>query len=381
MISQIDDEDIPKDMRVLKDTVNILQGSESSKENPDKDLLNLEINSFYGLPNLTIFVEYFLMIMIRNHRSSAETFYEDLFEEIPILEDAMDLNKNSQRDRISPTQLKNLYEQMCFLDGTKAEELFNTANLALVKAKGFGLVYSDMQRNHYLIRLSMKNVLDSDYSISMTGSNIQGTNLGYFLENFCEKTSFEEDKVNLEYFIQQYRMFCKINRIEPVLIDLIVLKNEFGIDNKSEALEYIERVEDVRPNVINYSSNWLIRLWRKIKYFLRTNRNYKFDKDKIWRMNMYKSGKLTEEFLSRVEYNRIQELVILAPNWYIYDFLVVLSEIVIYVTSTVPFLAIFLFQEIEHSFYSLRSSDHNIIGFNVYTNDVWLIPKKIYKNL
>lgn len=160
--------------------------------------------------------------------------------------------------------------------------------------------------------------------------NISGSNLGYFLENYCEKTNFEEDKINLEYLIQQYDMFCKINRLEPVLIDLIVLKNEFGIDHKSECQEYIERVQDIKPNVIIYSNNWFLRSWKKIRYYCQKKRCYKLDKDKIWRMNMYKSGKLTEEFLSRNEYNRIQDIVILTKSWMVYDFLIVLTEVSVY---------------------------------------------------
>lgn len=134
MISQIDDEDGPKDIIALKDTIHIIRGmgrSEANKENAD-DLLNLEINSFLLLPNVTTFVDYFMMTCIRNIKSSANEFYDNVFEEIPQLEDDQDIEaQNTQRDRISSLQLKNMYEQMCFLDRNKEEELFSSDNLAI----------------------------------------------------------------------------------------------------------------------------------------------------------------------------------------------------------------------------------------------------------
>ena len=104
---------------------------------------------------------------------------------------------------------------------------------------------------------------------------------------------------------------------------------------------------------------------------------YKLKLDRVKNMNLFLAGKLNETDVGTRELCKIIDIAILERRWYLQDAGQVILELSINIALTFPFLAIFIFQEIEHSAYSLRSEEINIYGFNIYNNDIWLVPKKV----
>jgi hypothetical protein len=364
-----------------KDTIQISADEEEGEKIQANSLKNFNIKfskSYFDLPSTTAFVDYLIMELWTSGDTSLKRFYHITFEEADYNK-IIDLEmQNMQQDRVPLKNLKSLYQQMCFLMNYKESELSSTKSLKLLSTKGMVLTNSDSHRP-YLLRFTMNTT--TDLSLSFLKNDKKLNSLQNFLELFCEQTSFDEDRVAYDAFAERYNLFCKLNHMEPVMIDTLLLKNEFGIESRTYLKEMVERDKDqiyIRPTPSSSS------LMQSIKYLflvcMRKKTYYNLKFDRLKNVNLFLAGKLNESDIGKEEYKTIAKLAILEDYWWLNDFFAVFTELAIDMILSLPFMSIFIFQEIEHSSYSLRDESINIYGFNFNTNDIWLVPQKIMKN-
>ena len=332
------------------------------------------------LPSTTAFVDYLVVELWTSTSSSLRRFYSMAFEEED-LSKIVDMEmQNVQNDKVPLRQLKSLYQQMCFLMGYKESELSTPESLSMLNEKGMEPTSSDSHRQ-FLIRLTMNT--STDLSLSYYKSEKKQTSLQIFLEKFCEHTDFDEDKLPFDIFIDRYTLFCKLNHMEIVLVDHIVLKNKFGIESRTFFTEMVGRDYDQiymnQPKDSNGVS-FFLKPFLKFRFCFR-KKYYNLKVERVRNVNLFLAGRLNESDVGHEEYKKIARLAILEDGWWWRDLLSVLIELVIDLILSVPFIALFIYQEIEHSLYSLRDESINIYGFNLSTADVWLLPEKIFKNL
>ena len=355
------------------------EGREKNQDNSIKDT-NIKLSkTFFDLPSSTAFVDYMIMELWTSSSRSLRRFYSMSFEEEDYNK-IVDLEmQNIQNEKVPLKHLKSLYQQMCFLIGHKEAELSSPFSLSLLSDKGMVLTNTESHKQ-YLIRLNMNT--STDLSLSHIKNEMKKTSLELFLELFCEQTNFDEDRIPFDIFVERYALFCKLNHMEQVLIDHLILKSEFGIETRTFLKEMVERdYEQIhekqtvsgKKNLTSRISFSLFNLFKKKTY-------YNLKVERLKNINLFLAGKLNEADVGKKEFKKIVELSVMEDFWYLNDFLAVFVELAINIILSVPFLSIFIFQEIEHSSYSLRDESINIYGFNLTTNDIWLLPKKITKN-
>lgn len=340
--------------------------------------VNIQLSkSYFDLPSTTAFVDYLIVDLWSTKSFSLKRFYKIAFEEADhekIIDYEM---QNLQRDRVPLKQLKSLYQQLCFLMGYKEDELSSPESISLMNKKGMVLTNTDSHRQ-YLIRLTINTA--SDFSLSYLKNEKKQSSLQIFLEKFCQQTNFDEDKIPFDVFGDHYSRFCKLNRFDEVLIDHILLKNEFGIESRMSTKEMVEREKDFDQWYLKEDQTkggWYAKCKRAVTNLFSKRVFYNLKVDRIKNVNLFLAGKLTESDIGKDEYNRVITLAILEDWWYFNDMAAVLLELVINSLLSVPFISIFIFQEIEHSSYSLRDESINIYGFNFDSNDIWLLPMKV----
>lgn len=333
--------------------------------------------SYFDLPSTMAFVDYLIVELLTSRMASLKRFYKIAFEEANY-EKIIDYEmQNLQSDRVPLKQLKSLYQQMCFLLSYKEEDLSGSNSISLLNKRGMVLTNTDSHRQ-YLIRLTINT--KSDMSLSFLKNDKKQNSLQIFLEKFCQQTNFDEDKIPFDVFTEQYSRFCKLNHMEPVLIDHILLKNEFGIESRTYIKEMVERERDF--DVHNQKDEqakkgWLAKCKVKFMNMFKGSGFYNLKVSRIKNINLFLAGKLNESDVGSDEYMKIIRLAILEDYWWTNDIQAVLLELLIDLILSIPFFSIFIFQEIEHSGYSLRDESINIYGFNWHSNDIWLLPEKV----
>ena len=334
--------------------------------------------SHFDLPSTTAFVDYLIMELWTTGKTSLRRFYDIAFEEADYNK-IIDLEmQNMQQDKVALKSLKSLYQQLCFLMNYKESELSSSASLSLLADKGMVLTNTDSHRP-YLIRFTMNTI--TDLSLSFLKNDKKQTSLQIFLELYCEQTNFDEDRVVYDAFDERYQLFCKLNRMEPVMIDNVLLKSEFGIESRTYLKEMVERDKD-QINIRQTSAS--TSLFQTLKYhfssWCRKKTYYNLKVERLKNVNLLLAGRLNESDIGKEEFKKIAALAILEDYWWLNDFLAVSTELIIDILLSLPFMSIFIFQEIEHSSYSLRDEAINIYGFNIYSNDIWFLPSKILRN-
>ena len=168
--------------------------------------------------------------------------------------------------------------------------------------------------------------------------------------------------------------------MEQLLVDHIVLRNEFGIESIVSPKEMIEREKDTDLLYLKQNMNrrgFTQKLKNCLEVLMSQRNFYNLKVERVKNVNLYLAGKLNESGIGKEEFRRIVELALLEKYWWFNDFFNVMIELIIDCLLSIPFVSIFLFQEIEHSSYSLRSEHFNIYGFNLKSNDIWLAPSKV----
>lgn len=337
--------------------------------------------SYFDLPSTMAFVDYMIVELLTSRMASLTRFYKIAFEEAnydKIVDFEM---QNLQSDRVPLKQLKSLYQQMCFLLSYKEEDLSGSSSISLLNDRGMVLTNTDSHRQ-YLIRLTINT--NSDMSLSYLKNDKKQNSLQIFLDKYCQQTNFDEDKIPFDVFTEQYSRFCKLNHMEAVLIDHILLKNEFGIESRTYLKEMVERERDFdmqHQKEDQTKKGFFSKLVTRFLSMFRGSGFYNLKVSRIKNVNLFLAGKLNESDVGAEEYKHIINLAILEDNWWTNDVQAVLLELLIDLILSIPFFSIFIFQEIEHSSYSLRDESINIYGFNLNSNDIWLLPAKVYRFL
>jgi hypothetical protein len=338
--------------------------------------------SFIDLPSISNFIGFLLFeLFSRSGGKSLQQFYALAFEEDKDSKLKEIEGHQPSKDKIPLKMFQGIYQQMCFLLNYRENDLTSTQSLEMLRERGMMLTTSETQVP-YLIRLTLN--MNTDLSLNYLKNNMKKSSLALFLDKFCSRTNFDEDKIPLETFTERYGLFCKLNHMEQVLIDHILLKNEYGIESRTFLKEIIEVDPDQVPlrnaqETINLgcfgrTMGWLHSLCHKKKF-------YNLQLERLKNINLFLAGKLNYSDVRKEEYQKIVESSILEKNWARIDFFSVVFELFIAGLLSFPFISIFIFQEIEHSIYSLREESRNIYGFNFQTNDIWLLFEKIFKNM
>lgn len=332
-------------------------------------------NSYFDLPSTMVYLDYLIVQLWSRRSSSIERFYNAAFERTPYdVTSDMDI-RDLQKDRVPLKKLASLYQQMCFILNMEEADLTSQEHIGYLQERGMMLTYGDSHR-YYLARLTMSS--NADLSINYVKQEKRSTSLHIFLDKFCERTNFDEDMVPFDQFIERYALFCKLNHIEQVLIDLIILKSKFGIESRTLLKETIERDYDQLSTRDTYTvSNSFERFVMKLRNKCCKKSYYTLKMERAKNFNLFLAGKLNEPDIGKEEYRKVVELAVLNRGWWIRDSLAVLLEILLCYLLSIPLVSIFIFQEIEHSSYSLRSEDINIYGFNIDSSDIWLVPYKV----
>lgn len=334
--------------------------------------------SLLNLSSLTAFIDFFIIEMSRNQSSTLQRFYNLLFEET-IQDDTTENEfQNMNKDKISMKKLKSIFQQFCLMNNFREADLSSERSITAIKAHGFLVTTSEKYSNFYLIRISLKE--KPDHTLNISEISERENSLKLFIQYNCDMTEFEEDKIQFDVFLNRYDLFCKMYHIEKTLIDHIVLKNDYGISSKRVVKEMIERDPDYSPQLIKGSFNRYIQFMKRITSFFSRRRYYKFNYRKIEKMNKFLSGQLTLKDGPLSSWYKIVNIATLPPRWYLFDFLSIFLQILVNALISIPFISIFIFQEIEHSVYSTRDESINVYGFNMDSNDVWLLPSKIFSN-
>jgi hypothetical protein len=338
--------------------------------------------SFIDLPSISNFIGFLLFeLFSRSGGKSLQQFYALAFEEDKDSKMKEIEGQQPSKDKIPLKMFQGIYQQMCFLLNYRENDLTSTQSLEMLRERGMMLTTSETQVP-YLIRLTLN--MNTDLSLNYLKNNMKKSSLALFLDKFCSRTNFDEDKIPLETFTERYGLFCKLNHMEQVLIDHILLKNEYGIESRTFLKEIIEVDPDQVPlrnaqETINLgcfgrTMGWLHSLCHKKRF-------YNLQLERLKNINLFLAGKLNYSDVRKEEYQKIVESSILEKNWARIDFFSVVFELFIAGLLSFPFISIFIFQEIEHSIYSLREESRNIYGFNFQTNDIWLLFEKIFKNM
>lgn len=171
-----------------------------------------------------------------------------------------------------------------------------------------------------------------------------------------------------------------MHHFEKSLIDHIVLKNEFSISSKRIAKEIVERDLDYQPTILSNTFSYFSGFWRQIRRMFRA-KYFKMDYTRVEGVSKFLSGKLSRQENEMQSWAILVKLSTLPPFWWLHDFLSIFLQLVINGTITISFLMIFIFQEIQHSYYSTRQESINLQSINWTSTGIWLLPQKIWGNL
>lgn len=334
--------------------------------------------SILKLSSVMSFTDYFLKETTRTQKHSLTRFFNVLFEET-IQDEVIDVEiKNLKKDKVSLKKLKSIYHQFCLMNNFKEANIEGQLAKQMLKEKGFVVTSSETYSTFYLIRIAFKSKNDVNF---VTSDHENESSLKVFIDNFCTITEFDEDKIGFDFFMSEYDLFCRMHHYEKVLIDYIVLQRKFGIESKRIIKPMVERDDDYSANVKDRNkSNSCITCISKCFKLFKNKKFYKFKLKKIENVNLFMSGNLTTKDTPIRELYKIVREAVLPKKWYVFDIASVFLLIFIKLLLSIPFLSIFIFQEIEHSVYSIRDESINVYGFNIRSNDIWLLPGKIWRN-
>ena len=164
--------------------------------------------------------------------SSAEVFFSNLFVEM----------KPDDIDDFEPmllSDIKDVYEQYCFLKQYAEEDLLNPANIKRIEAKGFTFEKKGKEVDMLLKVKWYTPEEEFEAQKSIPPSSDNSTSLARFIQAKISKTPFEQDKIDFDHFKKKYEEFCEEKRQTTVVITRAQLHDAFAIDSESEVPYYL----------------------------------------------------------------------------------------------------------------------------------------------
>ena len=225
----------------VEENFNIKYGQVADKRMQEKDkdekTQNSLISILFRLPPQFMIID----IIVKEIRlaviSSAEVFFANLFVEM----------KPDDIDDFEPmllSDIKDVYEQYCFLKQYAEEDLLQPANLKRVQAKGF---IFERKGKEAVMLLKIKWYSpgeEFEAAKSAPPSSDNTTSLEIFIQAKINKTQFEQDKIDFDLFQKKYEEFCEEKRLTKVIITRAQLHDAFAIDSENSIPYYLRGLQE-----------------------------------------------------------------------------------------------------------------------------------------
>ena len=202
--------------------------------------------------------------------SSANAFFNTLFIELK-WDDVDDFEPLPFKD------IKEVYEQYCFLKQYAEEDLMEAVNLSRIEDRGFTFEKKG-EEVVSLVNLKWLNK-DEEFEVKRNALHIteNTTSLEIFMHDKCSKTPFSQDVIDFEEFRISYEAFCDEKRLAPIVITRAMMNDCFSIDSESSVPVYLRRSQNRTKNGKRYKAN-LDTIRKKNIAALGTGGNTKDDK-------------------------------------------------------------------------------------------------------
>ena len=115
---------------------------------------------------------------------------------------------NSTRDEIEGQQIKCMYEQFCYLNGYLEKKLDDEDVIKTLKQKGFSIkIKNDATTQYYVYVYIINDVLENG-APKIPLNTFGKSSVQLFIDNCCELSKFDCDKVSLSVFQKYFEDFC-----------------------------------------------------------------------------------------------------------------------------------------------------------------------------
>ena len=358
----------------LRDKLNKPDEKPTISYNP----LQLFRQLFLLAPPMSAFVDYLCIYMSKKYINSAEVFLNLLF--VPRQNEDEDSELHLlEKERISGTEMKTLYEKFCYLHGYLEKKLDDENIVNLMELTyGFKIVTkNDLQ--------TYTNVILLDDEIPKIGNKDRHlSSMTLFIQMCCKKSKFECDSVPVGDFICKYKEFCSINYLNVENIAIFEMSSMYGIGNSFLSQQWIVRniretktnlptdgrrdiagentyknVGNSNPNDEDENTGFITKMR---KTFFESKNSSKLYDINMKRLNnhLYLLMQLPEKIETLEELTEANKELILFPGWLVVDIFTVLFHIIIIFLLMVPVLGFFLLESVLYSSYSL-SPDKKLI--------------------
>ena len=370
---------------------------------------------FVLAPPMSAFVDFLCVYMSKKYINSAEVFFSLLFVEHNSADDDEELH-DLDKERISGTEMKTLYEKFCYLNGYLEQKLDDDDVSGIMDATyGFKIVTkNDSQTLYYTKVMLLEQELpkigkDKDKSLS---------SMLLYIQTCCKVSKFDCDCVPVNDFNSQYKNFCMINYLNLETPTLSEMSTKYSIGNNFLTQQWIVRTSsetktvakggatddsaaaqgksdesagenaaaaggndgaagdnnaDVNANAAGASNQnedttnkqqsegCMTKLKTKLKSFgsMNTKKLYYLDRKRL-NNHFYLLMQLPEKIETPEELTVANKELIMFPGWMVVDTFTVLFHIITILILMAPVLGFFLLENILYSDFSL-SPDKDLI--------------------
>lgn len=193
---------------------------------------------FVLAPPMSAFVDFLCVYMSKKYINSAEVFFTLLFVEHNSADDDEELH-DLDKERISGTEIKTLYEKFCYLNGYLEQKLDDDDVSSLMDSTyGFKIVTKNDSQTLYYTKVMLL-----DQELPKIGKDKDKTlsSMLLFIQNCCKVSKFDTDCVPVSEFTSQYRSFCMINYLNVETPTLSDMSNQYNIGNNFLTQQWIVR--------------------------------------------------------------------------------------------------------------------------------------------
>jgi len=193
---------------------------------------------FVLAPPMSAFVDFLCVYMSKKYINSAEVFFSLLFVEHNKADDDEELH-DLDKERISGTEMKTLYEKFCYLNGYLEQKLDDKDVAGLMDGTyGFKIVTKNDSQTLYYTKVML---LDQDLPKIGKDKDKPQDSMSLFIEKCCKVSKFDSDCAPVNDFTAQYKNFCMINYLNFQTSTLSEMSNKYNIGNSFLTQQWIVR--------------------------------------------------------------------------------------------------------------------------------------------